>query len=102
MRSLLDHWETYTHYIEYLVMSNYVMGQHDDFANGPHSLGGFKGRASKKNAKWKQKGANKKSAGKSSSSVTLPIQIFAAMLVGIPALTMVGLIVFVVMGHVNA
>lgn len=96
VKKLVDGWETYTLYIERLVMSNNTM-HHDDYANGPYSLGGFKGRSSKKNAKWIQKGAS----GKSSSSVSTPIQIFAAALVGVPALAFLGVVAFIVNGHLN-
>ena len=97
MSRLADCWETYTLYIESLVMSNNTMS-HDDYANGPYSLGGFKGRSSKKNAKWIQKGGS----GKSSSSVTTPIQIFAVTLVAVPALLIAYVVGYLVVGHINS
>lgn len=93
-RDIANDWETYTLYIERLVMADNTMN-HDDFAHGPYSLGGFKGRASKRNAKWIQKGGS----GKSSSSVSTPIQIFAVTLVAVPALLIAYVIGYVVVGN---
>lgn len=67
--------------------------------NGPYSLGGFRGKSSRRKAKWNQKGASRPSKGgnKSSGSAHGSIKVLAYSVVGVPffvATVVIGLLVY--------